>query len=643
MSKITFFDMPLSDGMKQTINNIGFVDPTPIQEQSIPELLQGRDLLGQAQTGTGKTGAFSIPLIELVDDKKDIIQAMVVCPTRELCLQVCQEIKRLSAHKNIETVALYGGQAIDQQFRSLKFNKPQIIVATPGRLFDHLRRKSVELSNVSMIVLDEADEMLDMGFRPEIEQIFDLLPEQNQRIFFSATMPKAIKDLACTYLRDPRIIKTESKSLTASKITQAYFKVRGKEKTELLCRVLDMQNPKLAVVFCNAKSTVDELVEDINIRGFEAGVLHGDLSQNQRDRVMAKFKTGQVRVLVATDVAARGIDIDDIELVLNYHLPHDPEDYVHRIGRTGRAGRSGRAVSLVEPRDNSRLRRICQFAKVDILEETPPSIADVKKAKLSSLVELVETALTSEKIGEYRAFLAKQKLSAEDIAVGMLQLSLKKFDESAQGDEIFEDLRERKYANSSPRFRGDRGGRTDRRDGYAGNGGRGPREYRGSREESEAIKGRGDSSFGRGDRGGYGRSSGVFEHRAARTGDRGEFSRGPKRADSSERFSGRGGEGRSESREKSARAPFDRKPTDSLRVEKNWTGRNRGDSSERFSSRGSEGRSESRERSVRTPFDRKPADGSRVEKSWTGGNRSDRAPKPSSFKMAPGKSKRKKK
>lgn len=568
MSKITFFDMPLSDGIKQTLSEIGFLEPTPIQEQSIPELLEGKDLLGQAQTGTGKTGAFSIPLIELVDDTKDTIQALVVCPTRELCLQVCQEIKRLSPHKSIETVALYGGQAIDQQFRALKSGRPQIIVATPGRLFDHLRRKSVELSNVGMIVLDEADEMLDMGFREEIEQIFDLLPEQNQRIFFSATMPKAIKDMACTYLRDPKIIKTESKSLTGSKIAQTYFKVRGKEKTELLCRVLDMQNPKLAIVFCNAKSTVDELVEDICARGFAAGVLHGDLNQNQRDRVMAKFRSGQVRVLIATDVAARGIDIDDIELVLNYHLPHDPEDYVHRIGRTGRAGRAGRAVSLVEPRDNSRLRRICQFAKTDILEESPPSISDVKSAKLVGLVGLVEQALSSDRIGEYRAFLAKQKLSAEDIAVGMLQLSLKKFDESSQSDEIFEELRERKYG-AAPRFRGERSGRGDRRDGGGFQGGRGrdSRDFRGSRDEERRP--RNDSGFARVSVGNFDRSPRPFERgveqRAARSfnGGGAEFNRGPRRNDS-EKFFGKRNDSRGKEggfRER-AGAPSDRRPSD---------------------------------------------------------------------------------
>src|SRR5579871_3517777 len=325
----TFLDMPLSDGMKQTIGNIGYLEPTPIQERSIPDLLAGFDLLGQAETGTGKTAAFSIPLIELVDEGEDCIQALVVCPTRELCLQVCQEIQRLSAHKDtLSTVALYGGQAIEQQFRLLKSSQPKIIVATPGRLFDHLRRKSVELTHVRMIVLDEADEMLDMGFRPEIEQIFSMLPEENQRIFFSATMAKEIKDLACSFLRNPKVIKTDSKSLTVSTISQSYFRTRGKEKVDLLCRILDTRDPKLAVVFCNAKSAVDEVVDAIQARGFEAGVLHGDLSQAQRDRAMAKFRSGLFRVWVATDVAARGLDIDDVELVVNYHLPHDPEDYV---------------------------------------------------------------------------------------------------------------------------------------------------------------------------------------------------------------------------------------------------------------------------------------------------------------------------
>ena len=348
----TFFEMPLSEGMKKTISSIGYTVPTPIQEKSIPELLEGCDLLGQAQTGTGKTAAFAIPLIELINEEQQIVQALVVCPTRELCLQVCQEIQKLSVHKrDLNTVALYGGHSIEQQFRALKTERPKIIVATPGRLFDHLRRKSVDLSNVRMIVLDEADEMLDMGFRPEIEQIFEMLPQENQRIFFSATMAKAIKDLACSYLRDPKIIKTEAKSLTVSTISQSYFRIRGKEKVDLLCRMLDIKDPKLAVVFCNAKSTVDEVVDAILSRGFEAGVLHGDLSQAQRDRVMAKFRAGLVRVLVATDVAARGLDIDDVEMVINFHLPHDPEDYVHRIGRTGRAGRSGHAISLVEPRD----------------------------------------------------------------------------------------------------------------------------------------------------------------------------------------------------------------------------------------------------------------------------------------------------
>ncbi len=250
----TFFDMPISEGMKQTLKQIGFTSPTPIQEKAIPELLMGRDLLGQAQTGTGKTGAFAVPLVEMLNEKGDNIQALVVCPTRELCLQVCQEIRRLSEHKpTLKTIAVYGGQSIEQQFRSLKRDLPQIVVATPGRLFDHLRRGSVVLSTVKMIVLDEADEMLDMGFRSEIEEIFGLLPQENQRIFFSATMPKAIKDLAFSYLREPCIIKTESKTLTVSTIDQSYLKIRGKEKTELLCRLIEHRDPEIGCCILQCK------------------------------------------------------------------------------------------------------------------------------------------------------------------------------------------------------------------------------------------------------------------------------------------------------------------------------------------------------------------------------------------------------
>lgn len=449
MENRTFVDLPLSEGMKKTVANMGFIKPTPIQEKSIPDLLLGKDLLGQAQTGTGKTAAFSIPLIELLDENINVVQALVVCPTRELCLQVCAEIKRLSAHKDLESIAIYGGQAIEQQFRSLQINRPHIVVATPGRLFDHLRRKTIELSRVKIIVLDEADEMLDMGFRPEIEQIFSLLPEQNQRIFFSATMPKVINDLVYNYLREPKIVKSESKALTVSTISQSYFRAQGKQKVELLCRVLDMKDPKLAVVFCNAKSIADGIVDELQNRGFEAGVLHGDLSQGQRDRVMAKFKRGLIKVLVATDVAARGLDIDDVELVVNFHLPHDPEDYVHRIGRTGRAGRSGCAVSLVDPRDNTRLRRISQFAKTEIKEENPPTRADVRAAKINNLFSRIKDALKSQEIAEYRTMISKQKMSTEDIAAGMLKISLKNLDEviSNNDDMAFEEIRDKKYSN----------------------------------------------------------------------------------------------------------------------------------------------------------------------------------------------------
>lgn len=425
--KNNFSNMLLSDGMKETLTSIGYTEATPIQAESIPHLLSGRDFIGQAQTGTGKTLAFGIPLLEMIDDASTHAQALVVCPTRELCLQVTNELNKISIYKhNVNLVAIYGGQGIEKQLKDLRQNKPQIIVATPGRLFDHLERKTIDLSKVNMIILDEADKMLDMGFRPEIEEIFSLLHDENQRIFFSATMPKAIKDLACSYLKNPVVIKTESKSLTATKIEQSYLKARSKDKVELLCRILDHKDPKLAVVFCNAKSTADEIVEEVKYRGFDAGVLHGDLSQNARDKVMAKFRAESIRVLIATDVASRGIDIDGVELVINYHLPQDPEDYIHRIGRTGRAGRLGQAISLVEPRDNSRLRKIMSVAKADIKEQDVPSLNDIKLAKIGNLFAKVKKAIEDNKISQYQDYLKNNDIDIKDFAAGMLHLSLEK-------------------------------------------------------------------------------------------------------------------------------------------------------------------------------------------------------------------------
>lgn len=481
MKSSSFSDMPISEGMKITLQNLGFAEPTPIQEKSIPELLMGRDLIGQAQTGTGKTASFGIPLIEMIDEKDRKIRALVVCPTRELCLQVCDELRKLSPSKpHLSIEAIYGGQSIDRQFKALKDNKPQIIVATPGRLFDHIRRESLNLSTVSMVVLDEADEMLDMGFRPEIEQIFDMLPEENQRIFFSATMPKEIKDLAVNYLRSPALVKTESKSLTAAKIEQTYLRCRARDKSEVLCRLLEQRDPKLAIVFCNAKSTVDELVSEIKFRGYEAAELHGDLSQNQRDKVMSRFKNGNVRVLVATDVAARGIDIEDVEMVVNYHLPQDPEDYVHRIGRTGRAGRHGFAISLVEPRDNSRLRRIEQIAKVSIKEIDPPTLSQIKDAKIVSLFQKIREAINERSIAHYRTVVAQSDMDSNDVAAGMLHLALVKLDKMSQ--EIDSPARDGsdKSFSANKRGSGNRGGGFER---FGDRGGRsgGYRDNRDSR------------------------------------------------------------------------------------------------------------------------------------------------------------------
>lgn len=484
MENSTFFDLPLSSGIKNNLKNIGFINPTPIQNESIPLLLEGSDLLGQAQTGTGKTAAFSIPLIETISTSKSITQALVVCPTRELCIQVSKEIERLSHQKDASIIALYGGQPIDRQLRQLKKSPPHIIVATPGRLFDHLNRKSINLSTVKMVVLDEADEMLDMGFKPEIDQIFSLLPQDNQRIFFSATMPKAINDLALAYLRQPKVVKIKAKALTSSQIAQSYYRVRSKEKFALLCQLLHLKAPQLAVVFCNAKSVVDEISETLKARGFLADVLHGDLNQAQRDRVMARFRAGEIKVLIATDIAARGIDVEHVELVINFHLPHDPEDYVHRIGRTGRAGKKGFAISLVEPRDNSRMRRISQFAKIDIAEEHPPSIEKVREAKLASLMNELGKAIENAKLDDYRKFVSESSLPPEDIAAGMMKMAFSNFDKHAIAiAKCDEPIKEFDRKRRSPR-------RRDRNF----NKGAGFRREGGPRREREATSRRDDNS-----------------------------------------------------------------------------------------------------------------------------------------------------
>jgi len=345
MKKLKFDELSLSNEILMAVEDMGFEEASPIQSEAIPFLLEKQDIIGQAQTGTGKTAAFAIPVIEHIDTTDKNIQAVILCPTRELVIQVTEECRKIAKYKeNVSVVAIYGGQDIERQFRALK-KSPQIVVGTPGRTMDHMRRGSIKFHTVKTIVLDEADEMLDMGFREDIEVILKDMPEDRQTVMFSATMAEDIVSLTKKYQRNPKIINIARKKLDAPKIQQIYYEVQEKAKLELLSRLIDLHNIKLAVVFCNTKRAVDELVDNLKTRGYFADGLHGDMSQNVRDKVMNSFRNKTTEILVATDVAGRGIDVNDVEAVFNYDLPRDDEDYVHRIGRTGRAGKTGMAFS----------------------------------------------------------------------------------------------------------------------------------------------------------------------------------------------------------------------------------------------------------------------------------------------------------
>ena len=366
MTQKLFSELGLSDPVLQAIDRLGYEKAAPIQAEAIPLILAGHDVVGQSQTGSGKTAAFAIPAVEFLDPKNRAVQALVLCPTRELAIQVSEEIYKLSALKRgIHSVPIYGGQSYDRQIRALK-QGVQIVIGTPGRILDHLERRTLRLDTVRMVVLDEADEMLDMGFRDDIEKVLRTVPEQRQFICFSATMSKPILELIKTYAPNAKTVRIEHKILTVPTVEQAYYESRGHTKTEILTRLIDLYDLKLGIIFCNTKRMVDNLTQELVGRGYSADRIHGGMNQSQRDRVMNRFRTSSLEFLVATDVAARGIDVDNIEVVFNYDLPWDEEDYVHRIGRTGRVGRSGRAITLVEPRQRRELEAIERNARTKI-------------------------------------------------------------------------------------------------------------------------------------------------------------------------------------------------------------------------------------------------------------------------------------
>ena len=428
MDVTKFEELQLDDRIIRAITEMGFEEASPIQAQAIPVVLEGRDMIGQAQTGTGKTAAFGLPLLQKVDPKVKKLQAVVLLPTRELAIQVAEELRRFAKFMHgIKVLPVYGGQDIVRQIRALK-DGTQIVVGTPGRVMDHMRRKTVKMDHVHTVVLDEADEMLNMGFLEDMETILSQLPEERQTLMFSATMPQAIADIAKKFQKDPVTVRVIQKELTVPKVTQYYYEVKPKNKVEVMCRLLDMYSPKLSIVFCNTKRQVDELVQALQGRGYFAEGLHGDLKQVQRDRVMESFRNGRTDILIATDVAARGIDVGNVEAVFNYDIPQDDEYYVHRIGRTGRAGREGKAFSLVVGKEVYKLRDIQRYCKTKIIPQAIPSLNDITEIKADKILDQVQDILNDTDLTKIVNIIEKKLMEDDytslDLAAALLKMSM---------------------------------------------------------------------------------------------------------------------------------------------------------------------------------------------------------------------------
>src|SRR5438270_8646383 len=394
-----FSELGISPELLKAIDKLGFEQASPIQAEAIPVLMAGHDVVGQSQTGSGKTAAFGVPAVERVDPQLRAVQVLILCPTRELAVQVSEEIHKLSLFKRgIHALPIYGGQSYERQFDGLR-QGAQIVIGTPGRVMDHMRRQTLRLDKVKMVILDEADVMLDMGFREDIEFILQGVPTERQTVFFSATIPRPIQELIQKYSRDPQKVQIEQKALTVPTVEQVYYEVDRRYKIDLLTRLIDLHDLKLGIIFCNTKRMVDDLVDHLNAQGYSADRLHGDMSQNLRDRVMNKFRKSGLEFLVATDVAARGIDVENIEVVFNYDLPYDGEDYVHRIGRTGRQGRSGRAISFASGREVFQIRNIERYVGTRIHRGQPPTLDEVEEARANAVLDRIRATL---KRGDYK-------------------------------------------------------------------------------------------------------------------------------------------------------------------------------------------------------------------------------------------------
>lgn len=393
MNTITFSDLELRPELLKAVSDMGFEVPTPVQAECIPYILQGRDIMGQAQTGTGKTAAFGLPALQAVDLTRSQVQVLIMCPTRELAIQVTGELQALGKYlERLRVVPVYGGQSIERQFQALK-QPPQIVVGTPGRVIDHLKRGTLDLGNLAMIVLDEADEMLNMGFREDIEKILSFTGEDVQSIMFSATNTPGIRGIMQNQMKNPQMITIDKKVLAAPSVTQYMVEIRDSMRVEAVSRIMDVNNYNLGLIFCNTKRLCDEIVMEVQARGYRCDVLHGDITQHGRDKVMAKFRNGQLDLLVATDVAARGIDVEDIDVVFNFDVPQDPENYVHRIGRTGRAGRKGTAITFTSGRKKRSLFAIEKQVKTKLQPMVMPSLKEVATSRANEALKEIEEIL----------------------------------------------------------------------------------------------------------------------------------------------------------------------------------------------------------------------------------------------------------
>ena len=468
---------PLLDNrIVRAIREMGFEKLSPIQEQAIPYLLQGEDIIGQAQTGTGKTAAFGIPAIQHINPDVKKLQTIILCPTRELAIQAAEELRKIAKYMHgIKVLPVYGGQDISRQIAGLR--GVQIIVGTPGRVMDHMRRRTIKLDLVNMVVLDEADEMLNMGFREDMELILGQIPGEHQTALFSATMPKPILEITDRFQNDAKLVKVAAQELTIPLVSQKFYRVKNQDKDAACVRLLEYYQPKLTLIFCNTKKKVDELSDLLKEQGFQAEGLHGDLSQAQRDAVMKRFRNGGTSILIATDVAARGIDVDDVEAVINYDIPQDIEYYVHRIGRTGRAGRKGRSFTFANSREIYKIREIERVCHTTITEKKLPGAAKVLKAKADKYLNKAWELHEHEDIELMKSFLQRKMeeegCDALELAAAMLKLQV-----GDKGEEIAAD----EYTKRGNRF-GDRG-----------------RSGRGDGEGRSFGKGDGRRRFGRGDR-----------------------------------------------------------------------------------------------------------------------------------------------